>query len=187
MAMHRMRGNFACRLAASAILLSFPAALAAQAPSVQTPEWKLYSYPPDGFSASYPSQPGLQKRNIPTDAGSFELRSYVAQLAPVTLFIGVCDYGAKAAGKDPGTMLQGARNGALKNSGSHLVSETKITLGVYRGLAFEAESDEEHFSARIYVVGSTLYQTLAVTPLAKPYADTARFLDSFRLIPRAAK
>jgi hypothetical protein len=37
------------------------------------------------------------------------------------------------------------------------------------------------------MVGSTLYQTLVVAPLGKPYADTARFLDSFQLIPRTAK
>jgi hypothetical protein len=37
------------------------------------------------------------------------------------------------------------------------------------------------------MVGSTLYQTLVVAPLGKPYANTTRFLDSFQLIPRTAK
>jgi hypothetical protein len=36
-------------------------------------------------------------------------------------------------------------------------------------------------------VGTTLYQTLVVSPLASPYADTKRFLDSFQLIARTAK
>jgi hypothetical protein len=166
-----------------------PAAPAAQtpvAPAVPAPEWKKYGYAADGFSAWFPSEPEMQKRDVPTDAGSFELRSYVAQVAPVALFIGVCDYGAQVEGKDPDEMLQGAKDGALTNSKSHLVTEKKITLGTSHGVEFEAESDEAHFSARIYLVGSTLYQTLVVAPLGKPFPGTARFLDSFQLIARVS-
>jgi len=176
--MHR---NFATRLTLCLALLAFATALGAQ-----TPTWKSYSYPVDGFSASYPSAPDLQKKEVPTDAGSFELRSYIGTDGDVAMFVGICDYGAKTAGQDPDVLLQGAKNGALQNSNSHLLSETKTTLGIYHGLTFEAESDQAHFSARVYMVGSTLYQTLVVAPLGKPYADTARFLDSFQLIPRTA-
>jgi hypothetical protein len=158
-----------------------PAQKATPAPA---PEWKTYSYSSDGFSASFPSAPEAQKRDDPTDAGSFELRSYLVQIEPVAMFVGVCDYGAAAEGRDPDTMLEGARDGALKNSSSHLVSERKITLGIYKGLAFESESDTAHFSARIYVVGTTLYQTLVVAPKESPYPETTRFLDSFQLIAR---
>jgi len=162
-------------------VLCFAAAVGAQ-----TADWKSYSYPADGFQASYPSAPEITKKDIPTDSGSFELRSYIAQVTPVALFIGVCDYGSKVAGTDPQTLLQGAKNGALANSNSHLVTEKKITLGVYPGIEFEAESDAAHFTARIYMVGSVLYQTLVVVPLGKPYDDTNRFLDSFQLIARTA-
>lgn len=161
-------------------------ALFAAAAAAQTADWKTYSYPADGFSASYPSAPEVQKRDVPTDAGSFELRSYIAQVGESALFVGVCDYGTQVAGKDPDVMLQGARNGALQNSKSHLVSEKKITLGIYHGIEFESESDAAHFSARIYMVGTTLYQTLVVAPLANRYTDTVRFLDSFQLIARTS-
>jgi hypothetical protein len=63
------------------------------------------------------------------------------------------------------TLLEGAKQRVLTNSNSHLISETKITLGIYHGIGFEAESDTAHFSARIYMVGDTLYQTLALSPL----------------------
>jgi hypothetical protein len=174
------RRPYLCRIAVCAALLSLAAVLGAQ-----TPDWKTYTYSSDGFSASYPSQPEMQKRDFPTDAGSYELRSYIAQDSLVALFVGVCDYGSQASGKDPDTLLQGAKNGALSNSSSHLLREKKITLGVYHGVEFEAESDVAHFFARIYMVNTTLYQTLVVSPLGKSYADTARFIDSFQLIPRA--
>jgi hypothetical protein len=121
---------------------------------------------------------------VPTQSGSFELHSYIAQDGPYALFVGVCDYGAQTNGKDPDTLLQGAKQGALANSGSHLVSENRVMLGIYHGLQFEAESDAAHFSARIYMVGDTLYQSLVVSPIGKIYPDTTRFLDSFQLIPR---
>ncbi len=178
--LHEMRRSLQRNIAVGVAVLCCAAALSAQA-------WKTYSYPADGFSASYPSEPELQKRDVPTDAGSFELRSYLVQDGQVAMFIGVCDYGQQVAGRDPDSVLQGAKDGALSNSKSHLVSEKKITLGVYHGVEFEAESDAAHFSARIYLVGTTLYQTLVVTPLGKPYPDTARFLDSFQLIPRGVK
>jgi hypothetical protein len=44
-----------------------------------------------------------------------------------------------------------------------------------------------HFSVQIYLVGTTLYPTLTVAPSRDRYADSARFMDSFTLIPRTAK
>ena len=191
--MDRISKTFARRMAVSLVALSFavalvaqttPDAAAAQTTAAPTPDWKTYTYSADGFSASYPFEPELQKKNVSTDAGTFELRSYIGTEGAVAMFVGVCDYGAFTAGKDPDALLQGAKNGALQNSNSHLLSEAKITFGVYHGVEFEAESDQAHFSARIYMVGSTLYQTLTVAPLGTPYAGTARFLDSFQLIAR---
>lgn len=196
-----MRRVRVCRFASWGVLLFFAGTLVAQTASVtpqtplptpiqapdQTPAapgWKPYSYPADGFTASFPTAPDVKKESLPTDAGSFELRSYIAQDGDVAMFVGVCDYGSKTTGKDPDTLLQGAKDGALENSKSKLVSEKKITFGIYPGLAYEAESGEAHFSARIYIVGGILYQTLVVFPLGKPYADATRFLDSFQLIPR---
>jgi hypothetical protein len=179
--MDRMHRIIQYRTAVSVALLCFAVAVGAQ-----TTAWQSYSYPADGFQASFPSPPELQKKDVPTEQGSFELRSYLAQVGEVAMFIGVCDYGQKVAGRDPDTLLQGSKNGALKNSNSHIVSEQKITFGVYHGLEFESESETAHFSARIYMVGTTLYQTLVVSPLGKPYADTAQFLNSFQLIARTS-
>ena len=157
-----------------------------QAPSAQQQEWKTYNYPADGFRASYPSLPEAKIEEVPTEVGAFQLHTYVAQVLPVALFIGVCDYGAQGAKSDPAGLLEGAKNGAVANFSSHLLSERKIALGVNPGVAFEAESDVAHLSARIYLAGTVLYQTMVVTPLGKPYPDTARFLDSFQLLGRGA-
>ena len=180
------------------LLACLPAALRAQAPSAPpaqatpaapsqaapTPNWQTYSYAADGFSASFPFAPTTDKKNVPTNAGSFELRSYLAADGNSAVFVGVCDYGTAIQGKNPNDVLNGAQSGALTNAKGHLISSSKITLGVYPGLSFEVENDSMHFSARIYLVGSTLYQTLVAAPLSQPYPDVQRFLDSFQLIAR---
>jgi hypothetical protein len=185
-----LRRTFRCSFAVLVILLCFAAVLSAKAPEAAknpAPEWKSYSYPADGFKASFPSIPEFQKSDVPTEAGSFELRAYRANIDQTTLYIGVSDFGTSAAGIDPDTLLQGSRDGALSNTKAHLISEKKITLGIYHGIAMEAQNDAIHFSARIYLVGTTQYQTLVVSPLGKPYADTTLFLDSFQLIARTVK
>lgn len=171
-----------CRMMRHCALLCLAVAAAAQ-----TAQWKQYSYAMDGFQASYPSMPDIQKKNVDTEAGTFELRSYTASAGDAALFVGVCDYGVKIAGTDVGTLLQGAKNGALANANAHLVSERKIRLGNYPGLQFEAESEAAHFTARIYMAGSVLYQTLVVFPISKPYDQATRFLDSFQLIAKTTE
>ncbi len=158
-----------------------------QPQAAPTPNWKTYSYPADGFTVSFPVPPALAARSVPTDAGTFELRTYLGEIASSALYVGVCDYGSAVSGRDPQSVLDGAQNGAITNVKGHLVSGKKITLGTYPGVAFEAESDTMHFSAHIFLVGTTLYQTLTAAPIATPYADTTRFFDSFQLIARTAK
>ncbi len=199
----RVHRTFIRRFAVAVVALGFAAALGAQtppapstppsaAPAAQTPaapsapaqEWKSYSYPADGFSASYPSQPEVQKKDVPTAKGTFELRAYLVQEGEAAMFVGVCDYGDAVAGRDPDSVLDGAQAGAISNVSAHLISGKRITFGIYHGVEFEAENDSMHFSARVYLVGSTLYQTLTAAPLGTPYAGTTRFLDSFQLIAR---
>jgi hypothetical protein len=177
-------------LAVSLAFVGVAFAAPAQSPPVSTPAqssaWKTYSYAADGFSASFPSEPALQKQSVPTDAGTFELRAYVANDGDSALYIGVCDYGSTASNTDPDAILNGARDGAVENVKGRLVSTKKITFGVYPGLNYEIESDSLHFSGRMYLVGSVLYQVVAAAPAAKPYASSSKFLDSFQLIPRPA-
>lgn len=174
------------RIGAVGLVLVFSLSLQLRAQSTPTPaeNWQKYEYASEGFSATYPSLPSLAKQSVPSAAGNFELRSYTATSGSVALYAAVCDYGSVVAGKDPSVLLQGAKNGALENSKSHLMREQNITLGVYPGLEFEAASDQAQFTARLYMVGTTFYITLVTSPLNAPYAGTTRFLNSFQIITR---
>jgi hypothetical protein len=161
-----------------------PPGSAMSAPPAQPPDWKTYSFAADGFSASFPTDPVKQKRTVATDAGAVELRTYLAASDTVALYVGVCDYGEAASGGDPDAILEGAKNGAVANVNAHLIDSRKVTLGIYPGVAFEAAAEGAHFYGRIYLVGTTLYQAFVALQSNQPYPDTARFLDSFQLIPR---
>jgi hypothetical protein len=167
------------RITLSVALFSFAAMLCAQAP-----QWKTYSYPADGFSASFPGEPTMQKQNVPTEKGSFELRAYLVEDGQAAVFVGVCDYGSAVSDRTPDQVLDGAQQGAIDNVKAHLLRGKTITFGAFPGREFEAENDSMHFYARIYLVGATLYQTLIAAPLGSPYPSATSFLDSFRLIPR---
>jgi hypothetical protein len=150
-------------------------------------DWKTYTYAADGFSVSLPSDPKADKESVDTDGGPVELRSYLATDGDVALYVGLCDYGPKAAQANSDDVLQGAKKGALNNAKATLVSEKPITLGANHGLEFEATSSSGHISARIYMVGGILYQMIVVVPPNGSYANRTRFLDSFHLIVPAKK
>jgi hypothetical protein len=155
--------------------------------SAQTTGWKTFSYPADGFSASFPGEPEIEKETIPVGTASFESRTYGFGLGEAYVGVVVIDYGKAAEGLDPDALLQAGKQGSLEESHSHLVREKKITLGEYPGLEFEDENDKYHATARAYLDGGTLYTVLVAYPNGHPYEHTAEFLDSFRVIPRTDK
>jgi hypothetical protein len=149
-------------------------------------DWKPYPYPADGFSASFPSQPKVANQDMMTDAGKFELRTYVSDEGAAEFIAAVCNYGQTAVGKDPEILIANAEKGAVSNLKAHLVSEKNITLGTDKGIEFEADSDSAHVEARIYLAGSVLYQMIVASPLNARPDDTSRFLNSFQLLSTSA-
>jgi hypothetical protein len=190
--MRTMQKNRCLPLALTALVLSIASGLAAQ-----TPQWKLFGAASDGFQALLPSPPEVSKNSVPARAGAYELRSYVTQAGATAFYIGVCDYGANGRAADPDDILAKAEKGAVEHEAAHILSENKIALdtspgdsahlATSHGLAFEAENDKIHFSIRMYMAAGVLYQVMVTSPLNDKFADTARFLDSFQLLDRAAK
>ena len=159
-----------------------PRASAVQSATAITLDWKPYPYPEDGFSASFPSQPKVQKQDILTEAGKVEMRTYDSDQGSAEFIAAVCDYGPTAQGKDPDTLIANAEKGAVNNLKAHLVSEKSVSLGTIKGVEFEADSETAHVAARIYLAGSVLYQMIVASPLNARPDDTSRFLDSFQLL-----
>jgi len=88
----------------------------APATAAGSPDWNPYSYEADGFSASFPAPPNVEKQNISTDAGQFELRTYSTQDSSAALTAAVCDYGSTVEGKDPDDVLESSKAEHLRIS-----------------------------------------------------------------------
>jgi hypothetical protein len=175
-------------LAVAALVLSLASSLAAQ-----TPQWKSFGTAAEGFQALFPSTPEARKNSVSAGANSYELRSYVAQTGSVTLYVAVCDYGLKGHSADPGNILADAEKAAATHMAATILIEKTITLDAnsgdaaqtapIHGIEFEAANDKMQLIARIYISGGVLYQVMVTSPANEKFADTARFLASFRLLP----
>ncbi len=150
----------------------------------QVPDWKPFGSSNEGFHVLFPTAPETIKNTVPSGSESFELRSYVSEVGPTSLYVGVCDYGARGRAADPVTLLDGAQKGAVEHLNAHFLTEKKIELDSNPGVAFDAENDKLHFTVRMVLSGGLLYEMMVVSPLTQRYADTRRFLDSFQLIAR---
>jgi hypothetical protein len=176
----------------AAVLVFLASSLAAQ-----SPQWKLFGTAAEGFQALFPSTPEASKNSAPAGASSYELRSYSAQAGSSVLYIGVCDYGPKGRAADPEKILADAEKSAVAHSAAAILSEKITTLDAapasvshsttIDGIEFEAANDRMHIVSRIYLADGVLYQIMVTSPLYETFADTTRFLDSFRLLPRPAQ
>lgn len=141
-----------------------------------------YSYPQDGFIASFPSEPQITKGVCPAGAEQAESHMYSVQSPSLGLLVSVCDYGIAVIGVEPDSLLRDRMNDSLTRTKFQLLSEKNITYDTYHGIEFEAENSLGHFVERIYLVDSTLYKVAVITLKDKPYPDTTRFLDGFELL-----
>jgi hypothetical protein len=140
--------------------------------------WKQYDDPSAGFQISFPAPP-----TPPKDTGNSSEGTYFLQVSSkVGLLAFFNDYGPEVGPADE--VLAGARDGGASNVGARIVSERRIALDGYPGIAFESESDSNHYSSRTYLAGSVLYLTLVITSRNEPYAEADRFHDSFKIISR---
>ena len=184
--------RFQHRLAAGAASLLLGLAVSAQTPAAAVPStppavWTTYTYAAEGFSASFPAEPTLSKQNVPTDAGSFELRSYIVDRGSAALFVGVCELRRRHCGPRPADFAQRRRKRRTRQLKSHMISEQKITLGTLSRLGVWIQKATPRTSRPAFIWWAPRsIRFLTVAPLTDRYADSSRFLDSFTIIPRTA-
>jgi len=142
----------------------------------------LYSYPTDGFSAYFPSNPRQRTSSGPNKYGFIRTHDYQALTFPLKLEVEVFDIDPTVASKDPDSMIQEFNSRLQSGERLRLISEKKITLGTHHGAEFEGENSFIRISVRDYLVGTRFYFTAVLAAHKKPDANTSLFLDSFKLI-----
>jgi hypothetical protein len=151
-------------------------------------EFKEFS--PDGkFKVLLPGTPKEQNQS----AMGLTVKAWSAEEKNGAYIISATDLPAALVGQGAAQLeqqLDGARSGALANSGAKLTSEKKITLaGKYPGRHIEADVPAKNgkMKMRVYIVGNRLYSMIAVGNGSwADSADATKFLDSLELVGEPA-
>jgi len=141
--------------------------------------------PKDGrFTVQMPGEPKEQTNKVNTAIGPIDVHMFLSAPDPNTAYIvGYSDYPEEMMKKsESDKILDGARDGAVKNVNGKLDGEKKITIDKHPGRDFQIAT--EHFEGRnrMYLVNARLYQVMVVG--SKEFVtgkDAERFLDSFKL------
>lgn len=153
-------------------------------PNQGTDTLKSFAVPEGGFAVKMPGTP--RKQSQPAGPG-LTMHSYVVETGDGAMMAAYADLPIPP--NEPAAKIEdrldGSRQGMLQNSRAVLVNETKLQLpGGHRGREFTANvsSPQGVLRARIYLVGSRLYQVMAIGKASfANSADATTFLQSFQL------
>jgi len=147
---------------------------------------KFEAFAPKGgrFTVQMPGQPKEQKSTAKTAIGPIDIHMFVYEADPNTAYmVGYNDYPEGMMKKaDPEKVLDGARDGAVKNVNGKLDWEKKITIDGHPGRDFAVTAEGLSVRDRIYLVNDRLYQVMLVG--SKDFItgkDGEKFLNSFKL------
>jgi len=156
--------------------------------------WKEFSSPEGRFSILFPGMPQIQSRQVPTPDG--KAVSLVIHTLRTFAEYGViyADYPFEVVGPDMARrVLDAGVKGAVAEVQSELTSVREISLEGHPGRALREKMPRgEIMHARMYLVGSRLYQIAITLPKEDGLPDSAlkareetasKFLDSFKLLP----
>jgi hypothetical protein len=149
--------------------------------------WKEYVSTEGRFSVLMPGTPSKQKVSTKQGADTIEIYIVAAEAKKGEDSFGVtyADFPEPVVQKTPATvLLEGARDGMLKQQSGKLLADRAISLGEYPGREFTIKSGEEKVFAKAILVRRRLYQVVAAVPERRADTkDVDQFLASFKLLP----
>jgi hypothetical protein len=165
--------------------------------SVTIPKDTPFSSKPGRFSISLPSgfsKPKLETSDIGDKGDKVKLYMHTSLGGNGVCLIGYNDLDVKDMNDEMrNTLLDGAKDGALKNMNATVGSEKNISLGGSPGRSMEFTADNEgqtmHGRFDYYLVGNRLYQVgfIGITESALEDTDVLNYFASFKVLPKGKK
>jgi ABC-type glycerol-3-phosphate transport system substrate-binding protein len=158
--------------------------LAACAP---TANWQDFTGPEGDFTVMLPGIPKDETQQVESDIGEITVNLFQLPFGNFAYVVAYSDYPMDVVqSKGAQIILDGARDGAVTNTGGTLLEEQDIEIQGYPGRQLKVKSpDGEGIAqARMYLVGNRLYQIFVASPTADSGSpDIPKYLESFRLNP----
>ncbi len=145
-------------------------------------EFESYHSDEGRFSALFPGKPTKIMQSMDTPAGKVELVMYQGGAEETGFIVGYCDYPQEVIDKpNLQKILDGARDGAIRNIQGELIEETKLEFHGYIGREIKIKAPQDLIiKARMILIDNRLYQVMVVSPSADIIEEKgAEFLESF--------
>ncbi len=153
--------------------------------SASANEWKEYYLENGDFSVEFPSDPEKKIQQIPSQYGILDMNMLTYTDGNSNFTASYTDYPLSSiVSVNIDSFLNGARDGALKNTNGKLISEKVIQYKNHPGreIKFSLLDGKAMIRAKYYLVRNRLYQILVVAPPADLYNKNLQtFYDSFKL------
>jgi hypothetical protein len=144
--------------------------------------WKQFRSAEGRFSVKLTTTPQIEAEEIESEIGLLPTHTFTATDKGGAFVVAYTDFNDSTATIEPAEILDGARNGVRESLNGTIVSEKEIKLNGHPGRDIVMTTDELQARTNIYLVGTRMYQVIAVSPKsAKAPKSFAKFFASFRL------
>jgi len=136
------------------------------------------------FTVLMPGKPKAQNQTLDSPVGKVDMVMYMVGSRKVGCAVAYADYPQQLINStDPQKILEGAKNGAVKNVSGRLVSETSIDFHGLPARDVVIEVPNKAFiTARFILVGPRFYELMFIAQTDKGHEqDISRFFDSFAI------
>ncbi|MFO0868554.1 MAG: hypothetical protein U0935_06355 [Pirellulales bacterium] len=153
--------------------------------SSRAADWKVVSPEGADLSVEMPGEPQASRQKVDTVVGPIEIVLHILEVDGAAYLVNSTTIPPNAPEATIEERLNGARDGAVKNSKGKLLEEKKIKLGVNQGRELLIEQpDGLYVRARVFMVGRRLVQAVTVTKSKEATDDVQRFFDSLKVIKK---
>ncbi|WP_422000575.1 hypothetical protein [Reyranella sp.] len=139
-----------------------------------------------GYRVEFPAAPTVEVEDVPSDYGPMKTTTAELDVKALALMASDTVLPSAAAGASPASILDGFRDGMVRESQCDLRRERRMTIGgaTARRLVMDCGGGKAVATAILAIKAGRLYNITAVVVQGEDGdADARRFLDSFALTP----
>ncbi len=153
-----------------------------EAPEEADDGWISFESPEGGFRMEFPAEPVRGQQSLASELGPLETVLFtVEEDADTVYLVAYTDYPEEVLDVDPGTVLDGAVQGAATNLSGTVESSTKLTVEGFPAVDYVVAVEGGRVEARAILAGRRIYLVQRAASQSGP-DEFRRLVDSFELL-----
>jgi hypothetical protein len=153
------------------------------APNSDDSGWETFTSETGRFSVLLPGTPAESKETEQSAHGPYTTYLYILRHPQNVFLIGWVDY-SPSFNFNRQAELEMNRDNFVKGVNARLLNSRAVVIDGYNSLEFTAETADQIFKSRVYMVGRRPYQMVIGSPKgAEDTVTVNRFFNSFKVTP----